>query len=200
MTSFIPRQVGDDVTRAVVASTEYGNGTVINYLHNLWSVKKERAPFMAMLPKAFLQELVTLVSGSEGVAVFTSEVAALPARSVARYVHLLTRDPGRDVTPDTLAQSEVTADGYLPQPLKLGGVVVDEQGRTGVSNSTDIQFGPVTSGSVETVVTVTHVALSLKATDAQSRVLSVIELAEPFGLRVGESVSIKAAALTCGVV
>ncbi len=200
MTSFIPRQVGDDVTRAVTASTDYGNATVINYLHNLWSVKKERGPFMALLPKAFLQELVTLVTGSGGVSAFTSEVAALPTRSVTRYIHLLTRDPGRDVTLATLAQSEVTADGYLPQLLKLGGIVVDEQGRTGVSNAADIQFGPVTSGSVETVVSVTHVALTLKATDEQSRVISVIELAEPFGLRVGESVSIKASALTCGVV
>ncbi|WP_409238353.1 hypothetical protein [Streptomyces sp. PA5.6] len=191
--------MGDDVTRAVTASTDYGNATVINYLHNLWSVKKERGPFMAMLPKAFLQELVTLVTGNGGLSAFTSEVAALPTRSVTRYVHLLTRDPGRDVTLSTLAQSEVAADGYLPQLLNLGGIVVDEQGRTGVSNATEIQFGPVTSGSVETVVSVTHVALTLKATDAQSRVVSVIELAEPFGLRVGESVSIKASALTCGV-
>lgn len=200
MTSFIPRQVGDDVTRVVVASTEYGNGTVINYLHNLWSVKKERAAFMALLPKEFLQELATLVSSEGGVGTFTSEVNTLPTRTVTRYVHLLTRDPGRDVTLATLTQSEVTSEGYLPQLLKLGAVVVDEQGRTGVSNAADIQFGPVTSGSVETVVTVTHVALTLKATDDKSRVLSVIELAEPFGLRVGESVSIKAGSLVCGVV
>ncbi|MDJ0463133.1 hypothetical protein [Streptomyces sp. H27-C3] len=199
MTSFIPRQVGDDVTRAIVASTEYDNATVVNYLHNLWSVRQERQAFLAALPKPFLQALVTLVSGAGGVAAFASEVAALPTRSVARYVHLLTRDPGRDVTLATLAQSEVVADGYLPQALKLGAVTIDEQGRTAVSNAVDIQFGPVTSGSVETVVSVTHVALVLKATDDKSRVLSVIELAEPFGLRVGESVSIKAAALKCGV-
>ncbi|MFJ2115942.1 hypothetical protein ACIOEX_29325 [Streptomyces sp. NPDC087850] len=188
------------MTRAVAASPEYGNAVVINYLHTLWAASSSRQAFMGVLPKSFLEELAALVSGAGGVAAFGAEVAAQPSRSVARYVHLLTKDPGRDVTRSTLAHSEIAAEGYLPQGVTLGAVAVDEQGRSAISNSEDIQFGPITSGSVESVITITHVALTLTAADEQSRVLCVIELAEPFGLRVGESVAIKAGSLKCGVV
>ncbi|MFE9412333.1 hypothetical protein ACFYN0_26595 [Streptomyces sp. NPDC006704] len=200
MTSYVPRQVADDVTRAVVGSPDLGITTVTAYLTSLWTAQPNRAAFLATLPAAFLQDLVTLVSGPDGVAAFASAVSAVPTRTVTRRVHLLTRDPGRDVTTATLGQSEVVAEGYLAQPVTLGPVAIDAQGRTTASNAADIQFGPITSGSVETVITVTHVALTLVTSDNLSRVLCVIEVAEPFGLRVGESVAIRAAALQVGVV
>ncbi|GHB52425.1 hypothetical protein GCM10010331_45020 [Streptomyces xanthochromogenes] len=199
MTSYVPRQAGDDVTRAVVGSPDFGNTTVTAYLHNLWAAQPNRTAFLGMLPKGLLQDLASMVAGPDGVAAFTSAVSAVPTRTVTRRAHLLTRDPGRDITMSTLGQGEVVADGYLAQPLTLGPVTIDAQGRTTASNAADIQFGPVTSGSVETVITVTHVALTVVTSDGQSRVLSVIEVAEPFALRVGESVAIKAGTLRVGV-
>ncbi|WP_030660968.1 hypothetical protein [Streptomyces rimosus] len=196
--SYVPIQTSADLTRAMVASPDLP-ATVTDSLHTAWAARPDRASMMGRLPKGFLQELVTSASTPEGLAALRTEIEAVPDRTITRHVHLLTRDPGRTVTLATLPQSEVSADGYLPQLMDLGEAVVDDQNRATVSNLSEVTFGPLLPGPGTAVITVTHVAVTLTASDGTGRVVSVIELADRHDMRAGESVSIRAGALSCGV-
>ncbi|MEU7147044.1 hypothetical protein AB0B15_03230 [Streptomyces sp. NPDC045456] len=194
----MPVQTSADLTRAMVASPDLP-ATVTDSLLTAWATEPKRGTLISHLPRGFLQELVAAASTPEGLAALRAEVEAVPDRTITRHVHLLTRDPGRTVTLTTLAQSEVTADGYLPQLMDLNEAVLDDQNRATVSNSAEVTFGPLLPGPGTAVITVTHVAVTLAASDGSGRVVSVIELADRHDMRAGESVSIRAGALSCGV-
>ncbi|KUL44742.1 hypothetical protein ADL22_12420 [Streptomyces sp. NRRL F-4489] len=195
--TYVPVQTSVELTRAMVAAPDLP-AVVSDCLHTAWAVTPERGALMRCLPRGFLEDLLAAASTPEGLAALKAEVGAVPPREVARHVHLLTSDPGRTVTLATLAQSEIDAEGYLPQLLELGEIGVDDQGRiSAAANAAEIVFGPLLPSGA--AVSVTHVAVTLAASDGSGRVVSVIELTDPHEVHAGESVSIRAGALSCGV-
>ncbi|MCC3766047.1 hypothetical protein [Streptomyces sp. UNOC14_S4] len=197
MSALVPKQTAAELTQLLAASPTPDNALVCAYLQSLWNAAKgDRQLLYRLLPADFLASMASVISAG-GEAALLKDIEQVKDRPVRRRLALLSSDPGPDASADGIASREIVAAGYQRQNLTFVESR-DDQGRLFYA-TTEVMFGPLLFTGGDGAGTVTHVAAVMESDTTTLRVLAVWQLATPFQVHSGETVSLKAGTAQLGV-